>query len=50
MLPDFVVMNPWLDFLMTFGLILLFLAAAFGAGSWLEQKGKSDPEDYSDDD
>jgi hypothetical protein len=43
-------MNPWLDFLMTFGLMALLLAAAFGAGSWLEQGGKSDPEDYSDDD
>ena len=48
-MPDFVVMNPWLDFLMTFGLIALLLLAAFGVGSWLEQGGKSDPEDYSDD-
>jgi len=43
-------MSPWADLLVTFGVALLLLAIAFGIGAWLEQGGKSDPEDYSDDD
>jgi hypothetical protein len=31
-------------------IMALFLFAFFGIGAWLEQGGKSDPEDYSDDD
>jgi hypothetical protein len=30
------------------GIIALFLFAAFGIGAWLEQDGKSKPEDYDD--
>jgi len=48
-MPDFIVMNPWVDFLATAGLMLILLILACGIGSWLEQGGKSDPEDYSDD-
>ena len=43
-------MSSWADFAITFGVALLLLAIAFGIGHWLEQGGKSDPEDYSDDD
>lgn len=38
-----------MDFLMTCGIVAVLLAAALGAGSWLERGGKSDDDDYYDD-
>ena len=43
-------MTPWLDFFLTLAVAGVLLVVALGLGEMLERGGKSDPEDYSDDD
>ena len=37
-----------MSWLLLIGMVTILLVAAFGAGAWLEQGGKSKDEDYDD--